>query len=143
SPSDKTSIYKFQVSPDGRMIAYNATGPDGRGGLWVRPLDSVETRKVADTDPDIPLFFWSFDSRFLAYGAVNNKLAKVDVGGGPPELLCDAPSGFVVGGAWNRDGILIFGSYPGGISRVPSTGGNVTPVTVMDPARQETGHFAP
>src|SRR5262249_35189099 len=137
---EKTTIRKFQISPNGRMVAFNADGDDGRGGIWVRSFDSTESRRIADSDLDPPLFFWSPDSRFLAYGS-NAKLVKVDVAGGPPEPIVDSLS--VIGGAWNRDGVILMGSYPGAIQRTTSAGGALSAVTPLDPSRQEAGHFAP
>jgi len=46
---DKTTMQKFAVSPDGRKIAFYASEAGGLGGLWVRSLDSVEVRRIADT----------------------------------------------------------------------------------------------
>jgi serine/threonine protein kinase len=64
---EKTAIGKFAVSPDGHKIAFYAES-SGRGGLWVRSLDSVEWQLVANVPASgIPTFFWSYDSRFLAF----------------------------------------------------------------------------
>jgi Tol biopolymer transport system component len=77
--------------------------------------------------------FWSPDSRFVAFetesfqGGSGAKLERVDVSGGPPQPICDAPFG-VTGGAWNREGTIIFGSG-NGIMQVPAAGGVATSVT--------------
>ena len=62
-----------------------------RGGLWVRSLDSVEARRIADTQTGPPLFIWSADSRFIAFpdGEQLNKLIKVDLVGGSPQTICE------------------------------------------------------
>src|SRR5204863_8604889 len=45
----------------------------------------------------------------------------IAVAGGPAQSLCDALRG--VGGAWNRDGTIIFGVRASGLQRVPAEGG--------------------
>ena len=40
----------FTLSPDGRQLAILAPGSDGRRLIWIRPLDSLETRPLAGTE---------------------------------------------------------------------------------------------
>jgi serine/threonine protein kinase/Tol biopolymer transport system component len=116
------------ISPDGRRLAFTASG-EGRTQLWVRSLDTVAAQPLPGTDGAL-LPFWSPDSRFIAFFA-DGKLKKVDASGGPPQTLSDAPVGR--GGAWNRDGVIIFSpDATGPIHRVSSSGGMSTPVTAMD-----------
>ena len=68
-----------------------------------------------------PPVFWSPDSRFIAFQA-GNKLKKIDISSGPPQDICDA-SVDIIGGAWNRDGIVIFGTDGNGMMQVPAAGG--------------------
>ena len=75
------------------------------------------------------------------FGA-GGKLKKIAVQGGPPQTLCDLPRNHV-GGAWNRDGVIIFGNLGGSVTRIPSDGGTPVPVTSLDAARQETFHALP
>ena len=115
---DKTMLQKFAVSPDGRKIAFYAAGADGAGSVWVRSFDSGEPRRLAETGPS-PSITWSPDSRFVAFpgGEALNKLMKVEVSGGPPQTLCEIKA-FITGGSWNRDDVIIFGSFGGGTWRV-------------------------
>ena len=57
-------------------------------------------------------------------------------------MICDAPHGR--GGAWNRDGVILF-SPDGfaGLSRVSSAGGTPTAVTQVDASRSEFSHRWP
>ncbi len=83
------------LSPDGRSVAFDAPGPDGRPILWVRSFDVLEARPLAGTEGVSPGPIWSPDSRFLAFG-VNGfpgRLKKVAVSGGPPQTLCEYPAG--------------------------------------------------
>ncbi len=56
--------------------------------------------------------------------------------------ICDKP-GPPVGGSWNRDGVIIFGSNREGLWRVPAAGGTPVHLTVLDPSRQEREHELP
>jgi Tol biopolymer transport system component len=137
---DKGAFGRFlALSPDGHKLAFNTTGPEG--GLWVRDLDSLELRLLPGTQNVFSLF-WSPDSRFIAFG-VGNQLKKVDVSGGPAHTLCELPSGNVGSGAWNRDGVIIFGGPSGPIRRVSAEGGVATDVTALDLSRQEPAHTLP
>lgn len=88
--------------------------------------------------------FWSPDSRFLAF-AVNGDLKKIEVAGGPPQTLATVTDN-VGSGAWNKDGVIIFGhrgarGVP--LMRVSSAGGVPTPITEVDRSRGETFHALP
>lgn len=91
------------VSPDGQRVAFAAT-LDGKTGLWVRNLDSLEARPLPETE-GASLPFWSPDSRFVAFFA-NGKLQKTDAAGGAVQTLCDAPNGR--GGTWNQNDVILF-----------------------------------
>jgi serine/threonine protein kinase len=87
---------QMALSPDGRLLAFTAiSASDGVGSIWVRPFDASQSRPLRLARTGMP-FFWSPDSRFIAYSG-NGKLTKIDVSGGPPQVLCDAPLG-VIGG---------------------------------------------
>jgi Tol biopolymer transport system component len=133
---------RFSVSPDGGRLAYYATDSDGASRLWVHALDTLESQPLsaAAGNPNVPLF-WSHDSRFVFF-QVAPTLKKIDVLGGPAQTICDVP-GVPVGGTSNREGTILFGSDSGPIMRTSSEGGSAIPVTVLDSARGETGHFGP
>ena len=133
------------ISPDGRQLLFTGVEPDGRERLWVRNLASLEARALPGTEgPGTPSAnpFWSPDSRYVAF-AVDGKLKKILVSGGPPQLLCDTPDGDIGGGSWNQDGVILLGSQSHGIYRVSASGGVATPVTVIDASRQERFHRRP
>ncbi|MGH9253592.1 MAG: protein kinase domain-containing protein [Vicinamibacterales bacterium] len=137
------------LSPDGRHIAFRVApvgsigGPDAR--LAIRSFDEDEARILAGTEGAAGAF-WSPDSRFLGFFAAG-KLQKIDVTGGPPQVLCDLPfaTGAGPGGTWNGDGTILVGAGgPGsGLLRVSSGGGTPVPVTKPDPAKNEVSHRHP
>jgi Tol biopolymer transport system component len=132
----------FAVSPDGRQVAFPAVGPDGVQRIWIRSMDSLEARPIPGSESlDDPPFFWSPDSRYIAFEA-SRRLKKIGISGGTAETLCDL-SGIAVGGSWNHDGVIIFGQSPGGIMRVSANGGSASPLTTLDPSRGESRHVLP
>jgi Tol biopolymer transport system component len=131
----------FSVSPDGTKLAYFAFGSKGTLRLWVRDMDTVESRALAATEGTGPGVFWSYDSRFIAFEG-GGKLKKVDVAGGPPQTICSAP-GYVIGGSWNREGVILFGTHAAAIQRVSWAGGVPVPVTAINAARKDTRHSFP
>jgi len=116
------------VSPDGRRIAFVAQPREGASLLWVRPFDASAAQPLAGTE-GASRPFWSPDSRYLGFFAAG-KLKKIDASGGPPQTLCDAPSGR--GGTWNREGVILFALSGDPIYRVSSSGGAASPVTQLD-----------
>ena len=127
----------FSVSPNGRLLMFSAALRDQEPQLWVRPLDSAEAVALPGTNfGKYP--FWSPDSRWIAFFS-DEKLKKVGLTGSPPDMICNAPNGRP--GAWNDDGVVLFSPDTiGGIHRVPASGGEPQPVTVLDKDRGETTH---
>jgi eukaryotic-like serine/threonine-protein kinase len=130
-----------QVSPDGRRIAFIATGADRKPMVWVRSMDAEEARPLPGTEdaaaPAAPI--WSPDSRYLAFASAG-KLRKIEAAGGPTQTICDAP--IVAGGAWTSDNRILFGTL-GPLQIVSAAGGTPTPLTVLDKSRNEYAHQLP
>ena len=116
------------ISPDGRRLVFSLQDAAGKVMLWVRPIDSLAAQPLPGTDdPTLP--FWSPDSRFVGFFA-SGKLKKIDVTGGPPLTLCDAP--VARGGAWTRDDVIVFApTNSGPLYRVSAAGGEPTAVTKL------------
>jgi Tol biopolymer transport system component len=127
----------FSVSPDGRRVAFIVVTQSGRQ-LWVRALNALTAQPLAGAE-DASSPFWSPDSRFIAFFA-GDKLKKIDPSGGTPQIVCDMA--FNGGGAWNREGVIIFGS-PVGLFRVSATGGNPTTLMPLDDGSKESGYLWP
>ena len=133
-PEDLVSIDMPRVSPDGRTIAFNATDASGKTRIWVRALNSLTAHPLEGTDGTTRPF-WSPDSRFLAFFA-EGKLKKVEVSGGPPQKVCDAPTG--ADGTWSSEGVILFDGVTGDpIKRVSASGGAPVVEVQPDPARKE------
>ncbi|HUJ80623.1 MAG TPA: hypothetical protein VLW83_02005, partial [Candidatus Acidoferrales bacterium] len=123
----------YVLSPDGRELAFFAISPDGVERLWIRDFGSLDARPLigSEVTGEVLPFFWSPDSRFIAFWT-DRKLKKISISGGPAETICDLPAG-EVGGAWSRAGVIIFGQGPGALMRVSADGGSASPVTAVRP----------
>jgi serine/threonine protein kinase len=106
-PSAAPAVLRFQIppppqsafgddltlSPDGRGLAFTATGADGRTQLWVRNLDSLESRVLPKTE-NATRAGWSPDSGFW-----NSRTVPVSRKSTSPEVRwslcanCRSPSG--------------------------------------------------
>jgi Tol biopolymer transport system component len=126
------------LSPDGRWLAASPGGA-GASGVVALPLDAV-TPQVLARENNVTQPFWSPDSRSMAFYE-EGRLKRIDVGGGPAQIICDALPPHSVG-TWNSQGVILF---PGDrlIQRVLAAGGQPTPITKLDESRGENEHVAP
>jgi hypothetical protein len=132
----------YALSPDGRFLAFIAIDSSFAGAIFVRPLGSLESRKLPiPRSSQIGQIFWSPDSRHLAYFA-DGKLRRIGIDGEGSQALADAPE--PRGGSWGvRGDILFVPRSAGPIYRVPATGGVAEPATTLDAEIGETGHRFP
>ena len=130
---------QLAVSPDGRYLAFVATGVDGVSQIWLRPLDVSVARPLPGTvDATYP--FWSPSSRALGFFS-HGQVKRIDIDGGPARSLGPARAGN--GGAWSTDDTILFSPEPNsGIHRL-SADGSVRQQTVMSTSRREISHRWP
>jgi Tol biopolymer transport system component/tRNA A-37 threonylcarbamoyl transferase component Bud32 len=129
------------ISPDGRWLAFPSNG-SGVSRYYLRALDGLDTKPIPGSEGIIgnaPPPFWSYDSRFVVFGALG-KLKKADVTGTPAQAIVDIGIPFVQGGSWSQDGVIIFARNPGSLMRAKE-GGPAVPLTVL--AQGETAHRWP
>jgi Tol biopolymer transport system component/predicted Ser/Thr protein kinase len=125
------------LSPDGRTAAYVASG-QRKTGLWIHPLNGATAWLVAGTE-DAAFPFWSPDNKSVAF-FTRRKLQRVDIAGGLPVAICDAPDGR--GGTWSS-GEILFGTRASGLFRVSVSGGTPSPLTTLDASTGERAHRWP
>ena len=85
------------------------------GALWVRPMDAIEARKIADEASTVQPF-WSPDGLWVGF-ARGQSLMRAAVGGGQTEKICDMPRtmSIIGGGGWLPDGRIFFTTGSGGL----------------------------
>ncbi|HET6278172.1 MAG TPA: protein kinase [Candidatus Polarisedimenticolia bacterium] len=140
SPPPGTALIPYDLlgvalSPDGRRLALAAIDADGGQRLWTRDLDSMTAVPIAETGgASYP--FWSPDGTQLGFFA-DGKLKKIDLRGGSPRELADAPSGR--GGSWGPDDTILFSPKTrSSIYRIPAAGGTAQEVTQFHPEIETT-----
>ncbi len=128
------------LSPDGSAIVFTAQDGMGSSKLWLRRLDSPEAQPLEGTEGAAQPF-WSPDGRFVAFFA-SQRLKKMQLPAGPAIDICVAQAGR--GGSWGTAGSIVL--QP--VSReplyaVPSSGGELAPVTELSAERLENSHRWP
>jgi eukaryotic-like serine/threonine-protein kinase len=130
------------ISPDGERLVFGGIEADGKTRLWVRPLSSLSVEPIEGSEGAVSVF-WSPDGRSIGFFA-GGKLKRSNLNGSPPQILCEASGALRPAGSWSRDGLILFNSAERrGLYRVPSTGGEAIPVTVLDASRHENFHAWP
>ncbi len=114
------------ISPDGRLVVFNALGPKG-SQLYVRHLDQLEATPIAGSEGGPGNPFFSANSEWIGFFA-GGKLKKVAASGGAVFTVCAASAGR--GAAWADDDTIYFqpSTAPGPLMRVSAAGGAVTSV---------------
>ncbi len=130
------------LSPDGRILAMVAFSDQAsKNMIWISEVGGRRASIVPGTE-DASHPFWAPDNRFIGFFA-QGRLKKVDVfAGTSAQVLCDAPHGR--GGAWNRDGVILFAPEVfTGLYRVSPAGGAPVVVTKPDASRFESSNRWP
>jgi Tol biopolymer transport system component len=143
TPAPDGLISWFALSPDGRELVFIAR-TDGEARLWLRALATTSAHPLPGTE-GATLPFWSPDSKSMAFFA-GDSLKRMDLDGGKPLTLVSAIDGGGGGGAWHKDGFILFGQGRGKpIARVAATGGAVTGIagTKAEGADLRTPQFLP
>jgi len=126
-PPPETSFLpsSFAISPDGSRLAFAAVDRAGKTALWIRELSAAGAQQIDGTE-DASFPFWSPDNHHVGFFS-QRKLKAIDIGGAV-RVLADASSGH--GGAWSRDGVILFApSVAGPIFRVNASGGTPSQMT--------------
>jgi eukaryotic-like serine/threonine-protein kinase len=136
------STYSAQLamSPDGRSLAFVASGADGTSHIWIRELGSVVPRRVGST-ANATYPFWSSDSRSLGFFA-GTTLRRVELDGSPSREV--APASIGRGGSWGPDNTILFGGESDGpLWRVKADGTGLVQQTSFSPDRGDKSHRWP
>ena len=139
-PPGTTSMGWPKISPDGKMLAFQARDSSGANVIWVRPLHTTLAYRLQDTQT-AGRPFWSPDSKNLAFFA-EGKLRRVSAEGGTVQLVGEALG--ASDGTWGANDVVLFdGSSGDSIRGMPATGGAVMPCASFDRKLLETQHAWP
>jgi Tol biopolymer transport system component len=139
-PSDLTMSAGPAVSPDGHMLAFAAFDAQAVSRIWLRSLETFETRALGGSDGGSSPF-WSPDSRSLGFFA-RGKMWRVELTGGTPRFLANVSE--QRGACWGPDNVIVYSPQPdGGLYRVSADGGTPSPFTTLDRQRHEVSHRWP
>ena len=128
------------ISSDGTHLAFIARDDKGKTQLYVRALGSGVPQVLPGTD-EAMYPFWSPDGREIGFFAMG-QLKRIPTGGGPAHSVCDVSNGR--GGAWNRDGVILFApNVNGPLLRVGVNGGTPELASKLDASRLEDSHRWP
>jgi Tol biopolymer transport system component len=139
-PGPVQYVTNVVISPDGTRVAFVArSAADGPLKLFSRRLDQPKAIELPGTE-DARGPFFSPDGQWLGF-ASGGKLNKIAVDGGAVVPLADL-AGTFAGASWSEDSIIVAQpAATGGLKRIPSGGGQLSPVTEMVPG--ETIHSSP
>ena len=128
----------FALSPDGAQLAFVASDPAGRLGVWIRPLASLLATRVDGTDGASGPF-WSPDGTSLGFFA-GGELKTLDLERGTVRSLC--PVSWAGGAAWTAAGVIVYSpNFMGPLYKVDAVGGACTVLTRV--RAEEYGHRNP
>ena len=130
------------ISPGGdRVVQVFTSGPSHE--LFLQALDQWEgTTLTEGTGQERPYHpFFSPDGEWVGF-ATPDALKKVPRSGGTPIKLCAVD--LSRGASWGPDGTIVFAPTPGGgLSVIPDSGGEPTPLTELDIEASEITHRWP
>jgi len=139
-PPPKTTLNTFTISPDGRKLVFNVRSADGRNALWLRMMDSLQTRELPGTQGANLDVAWSPNSESIAFLA-EGSVKRIDIAGGTPQTL--ASFGQPTSGiAWSPQDVILY-SNGGILTRVPASGGEAVTVTAFNPQHGDQAHGRP
>jgi len=128
------------ITRDGKTVAYVAQQGTDDSQLYLRDIDSFDSRLVAGASGARQPFF-SPDGKWVAFFAQGH-LQKVEVNGGTPIRLVEATYPF--GGTWTEDDTIIYAASLGsGLLRIPARGGSASAITTPDGAGKGYAHVFP
>ena len=127
------------LSPDGSRFLLRLTGLE-REQLLMRAIDSTELVPLRGSEGGFDPF-WAPDGRQFGFFA-SGKMKRFDLATSAVSTITSAAESR--GATWGRDGTILFSPSPSGpIHRIDVKGGASQPVTTLDKARKEIGHWRP
>jgi serine/threonine-protein kinase len=140
APPGVTDIGAPGLSRDGSTVAFNGSA-GGKLQIYVHRFSELTPRPLPGTDGAIAPFL-SPDGKWVVFRR-SGRLDRMAVDGGDPITIANLPEEGP-SGTWGPDGtIVIPAKWYAGLVAVPSSGGMPRPLTTLDTARNEKGHWFP
>ncbi len=128
------------VSPDAKYLVYTAQISNS-SQLVLHRMDQLTSEPIPGTENGAEPVF-SPDGQWIAFNIGQERLVKISIFGGAPEVLCQT-NGQTRGICWADNNTILFGHISSCIYRVPAKGGTPVPVTSLDSAAGEISHRFP
>ena len=129
------------ISRGGHLLAFAARDDSGVSRLYVRALDSLESRVLPGTE-NAALPFFSPDGEWVGF-LIGGLVSKAPVGGGVPIAIGRAPRGSARGAAWAADNTIVLGGPNTSLVRMNAETGETAPLTQLNRERVENYHAWP
>lgn len=126
------------LSPDGTRLVY--AGQSGaQRMLYTRRIDQLDAKPIPGTEGGGSPFF-SPDGDWVGFRHVQSRTyKKIALTGGAPLTICETETSY--GDSWGRNDVIVMTPQtPGGLARVPASGGKPEPLTKLDLAKHERDH---
>ena len=127
SPGAPSNYRGFDISPDGKQLAYADTIQAARenkgSGIWIRRFDRFESQLIPDTTgASWPRF--SPDGQWLAY-MLRGTLRKIRTDGSTLTQVVGEDVGGLHGLTWNQPGTILMSALGRALRRISADGGAV------------------
>ena len=135
----------LSISADGRMVVYLAKEDEGASGLYLRQLDSYQTRLLEGTENAEAPFF-SPNGQWVGFFGEDGIYKVAVEGGSAPVPVCSIPLIDRPSASWARDDTIYFSrgiNAEGRIEQVPASGGEPSGLTVPNFAEGDSWHGMP
>jgi DNA-binding winged helix-turn-helix (wHTH) protein/Tol biopolymer transport system component len=128
-----TARQPFQISPDGRYLAFTARSSVIQRSVWLRDFAQAESRPLPDTK-DAYSLFWSPDSAYIYYTVFTaGSLRRISLTGGPQDALAQMPPRLL--SAWFHQGEIRSADRESGWA-LPVNGGAIRKLPIPQPWAQ-------
>jgi serine/threonine protein kinase/Tol biopolymer transport system component len=129
------------ISPDGRLIAYVGKIANGTQ-LFLHHMDQLSSEPIPGTEnAGGPAF--SPNGQWIVFNSIDQKVVRVSVEGGAPEVLCSIGGQLTRGLSWSADNTILIGTVSNRIFRVPASGGTPEAISTLDSSAGEISHRFP
>jgi serine/threonine-protein kinase len=130
-PNVPTELRHVALSPDGATLAFVSDAAHDGGRIWLRRMNDGSVRALAGTEGARGLF-WSPDGSAIGFFSAG-WLRVTPIQTAVVRKL--APASNPAGGAWTRDGHILYSPFFGRFLKIPASGGEPVKATAVDPGK--------